>query len=148
MQVEHIQPSRLLLVIHGPNIAASSSFSAMMRRCDMVNTASNVFADLYPYLDADPELGRDSFLPNMLDGLTTNGELHALYNSTEIISLSALEKYVGDGKNLSIDDYRRIIAENDELAAMFGPWTMLITPTAPATSTMTASKRCLSGAAK
>lgn len=89
---------------------------------DMVNTTSNVFADLYPYLDADPELGRDSFLPNMLDGLSTNGELHALYNSTEIISLAALEKYVGDGKNLSIDDFRRIIAENDELAAMFGPW--------------------------
>lgn len=104
-----------------PDLVLMSS-SYLDEAGDMVNTASNVFADLYPYLDADPELGRDSFLPNMLDGLTTNGELHALYNSTEIISLSALEKYVGDGKNLSIDDYRRIIAENDELAAMFGPW--------------------------
>ena len=57
-----------------PDLVLMSS-SYLDEAGDMVNTASNVFADLYPYLDADPELGLDSFLPNMLDGLTTNGEL-------------------------------------------------------------------------
>ena len=89
---------------------------------DRINLESNVFDDLYPYLDADTELDRMSFLPNFLDGLTTNGELHSLYNSCMIYSLSALEKYVGDGKNLSLDDYRRIVKENSELQAMFPSW--------------------------
>lgn len=89
---------------------------------DRINLESNVFDDLYPYLDADTELDRMSFLPNFLDGLTTNGELHSLYNSCMIYSLSALERYVGDGKNLSLDDYRRIVKENSELQAMFPSW--------------------------
>lgn len=39
-----------------PDLVLMSS-SYLDEAGDMVNTASNVFADLYPYLDADPELG-------------------------------------------------------------------------------------------
>ena len=43
-----------------------------------ISTASAAFADLYPFLDADGELSRDSFLPNLLNYLEVGGELREI----------------------------------------------------------------------
>lgn len=50
----------------------------------VLDTSSKYFEDLYPYLDADAELGRESFLPGLLPALERHGELHELWSKVEI----------------------------------------------------------------
>ena len=87
-----------------------------------VNTASPVFLDLYPLLDRDPELGRESFLPNLLETLSVNGELHELWTEVNIATLAARVSDVGDGRGLTTADYDRILAENEQYQAIFQPF--------------------------
>lgn len=84
-----------------------------------VNTASPVFQDLYPLLDADPELSRESFLPRLLEDLSVNGELHELWTEVNVITLAARVSDVGDGKGLTTADYDRILAESGHYDAVF-----------------------------
>ncbi len=84
-----------------------------------VNTASSAFLDLYPLLDADPELSRESFLPRLLEDLSVNGELHELWTEVNVITLAARVSDVGDGKGLSTADYDRILAESGHYDAVF-----------------------------
>lgn len=84
-----------------------------------INTATSAFEDLYPYLDADPELGRDSFLPNLLEDLSVSGELHELWTEVNVYTLAARAADVGDGRGLTTADYDRILAESDQYQALF-----------------------------
>lgn len=54
-----------------------------------VNTSSQYYDDLYPYIDADPELSREDFLPNLLTSLETGGELHELWTGVRLRSMPA-----------------------------------------------------------
>lgn len=56
-----------------------------------INTATDEFVDLYPFIDTDAELSRESFIPNFLDALTVKGELHELWPSTAVNTLVAME---------------------------------------------------------
>lgn len=96
---------------------AAGSFDLLVFHNE-INTSSSSFEDLYPYLDADGELSRESFLPNLLESLSVKGELHQIWNSVMISTLIAQEEYVGDGRGLSIADCERIVAENDELQSV------------------------------
>lgn len=49
------------------------------------------FADLYPLLDADPELSRESFVPGLLPGLESNGRLNEIWSGFSIYT------FVSDG---------------------------------------------------
>ena len=60
-----------------------------------INTASPAFLDLYPLLDSDPELSRESFLPSLLDALSVNGQLHELWTEVNIATLAARVSDVG-----------------------------------------------------
>ena len=86
---------------------------------DNVNTDSSFFEDLYPYIDSDPDLSRESFLPNFLEALSSGGELHQLWERTEMNSLLARASDVGDGAGMKPEDYNRIAAENENYAAVF-----------------------------
>lgn len=84
-----------------------------------LNTASDAFDDLYPYIDGDGELSRGSFLPNLLEGLAVNGELHELWMATGVNTLAARVSDVGDGVDLTADDYERIVEQSEEYEAVF-----------------------------
>lgn len=84
-----------------------------------LNTASAAFEDLYPYIDGDEELSRESFLPNLLEGLSVNGELHELWMDVGITTLAARVSDVGDGTGLTVDDYDRIVRESGKYEAVF-----------------------------
>lgn len=47
------------------------------------------FADLYPFIDKDPDLGRESFIPWMLEGLERQGRLPQIWSSFSIYTLDA-----------------------------------------------------------
>lgn len=86
---------------------------------DSLNTSSDYFDDLYPYIDSDSSLSRDSFLPNLLESTSFNGELHQLWNCVAINSLVGNASYVGDGKGITPTDCLRIVNENEQIKAVF-----------------------------
>ena len=84
-----------------------------------LDTKSAYFDDLYTFIDNDPDLSRESFIPNFLESLTYNGELHQLCTSVSITTLAARVSDVGDGYGLTPADYNRIVAESDHYETVF-----------------------------
>lgn len=86
---------------------------------DNVNTCSELYEDLYPYIDADPDLKREDFLPGLLEAASGGGALRQLWDYVVIDTLAARESDVGEGLGLSPEDYNRILAENENYTAIF-----------------------------
>ena len=84
-----------------------------------VNTISNEFEDLYSYIDNDKELSRDSFLPNLLEGLTVDGELHELWIDTSINTIAARVSDVGTRAEMTVEDYEQIVAGSEKYVSVF-----------------------------
>lgn len=63
------------------------------------------FADMYPYLDSDAELSRDSFLPNFLKVNESDGKLVTLPDSFCINTIAARTEHIGGaGENWTMDE--------------------------------------------
>lgn len=77
------------------------------------------YDDLYEYIDADDTLSRDSFLPNLLEAMSRDGELKFLCRQVTIASFVARRSAVGDGYGLLPSDYERIMAENPGYQSLF-----------------------------
>lgn len=84
-----------------------------------INTDNDLFDDLYPYIDADETLSREDFLPNLLEAMSRGGALRRMWSSTGISTMAASSSVVGGGKGLSVEDYDRIVAENDAYQVRF-----------------------------
>lgn len=83
-----------------------------------INTGSSSFEDLYPYIDGDEELSRESFIPNLLSSMSIHGELHQIWNSVMISTMIAREDIVGDGRRLTVVDCERLVAENRDIQSL------------------------------
>lgn len=77
------------------------------------------YDDLYEYIDADDTLSRESFLPNLLEAMSRDGELKFLCRQVTIATFVARESAVGDGYGLLPSDYERIMAENPGYQSLF-----------------------------
>lgn len=77
----------------------------------------NAFLDLYLYIDRD--IGRESFIPNILETLEDNGRLHELWEGVEIRTLAARTADVAGRSSLTPQDYQQIAAGSDEYEAVF-----------------------------
>ena len=53
-----------------------------------IDTAGG-FTDLYPFLDADPELSRESFVPGLLPGIERNGRLSEIWSGFSICTFAS-----------------------------------------------------------
>ena len=85
---------------------------------DEINTSTSFFDDLYQYIDADEELSRESFLPNLLDSLSIQGELHQMWNGVSIATMFAREDVVGAGRGLTVADCERLVSEHDDIQSI------------------------------
>ena len=83
-----------------------------------LDTSSDAFEDLYPYIDSDKTLGRDAFLPGLLPALETNGELHELWTSTIIMSLAIRTRDAGGKTEFTADDLIQIFQQNGNYTYM------------------------------
>ena len=70
---------------------------------DTVNPAA--FANLYEFIDKDPDISRDDFLPNVLEGMERDGRMVALAPTFEFHTVTAKGSYTGVRENWSIDDF-------------------------------------------
>lgn len=100
------------------DLVAGKAFDLVLFN-DSINTCSDYFDDLYPYIDADPDLSRDSFLPNLLESTSVHGQLHQLWNQTAISSLAGKYSYIGNGEGFTTADYLRIVKDNEQILAVF-----------------------------
>ncbi len=67
--------------------------------------AKGLLADLYPMIDADAELNREDFFPNVFSALEVNGGLYAACAGFSIRSLVGASSVVGDEPGWTFDDY-------------------------------------------
>ncbi|MDE5556200.1 MAG: ABC transporter substrate-binding protein [Ruminococcus sp.] len=84
---------------------------------DSYGRNSGLFADMYTFLDNDPDLSREDFLPNILTGLERDGKLYHLGTSFIIDAVPASSDS-GIPENWTVDDMIKIyenLGENDIL---------------------------------
>lgn len=84
---------------------------------DCLNTSSNAFEDLLPYIDRD--MSRDEFLPNFIDAFSSGGELHTISSQVTIQCVFAREEDVGKGIGLTPADYTQILRNSEKYHALF-----------------------------
>lgn len=84
---------------------------------NLLDVKSDAFLNLYPYIDKD--FGRDSFIPNILETLSDNGQLHELWEGVEIRTLAARTADVEGRENLTPWDYQQIAADSGQYDAVF-----------------------------
>lgn len=84
-----------------------------------LDVSSENFEDLYQYIDADPDMSRDDFIPGILDALSDNEQLHELWESADISTMAARTADVEGRENISPLDYQEILAANPQYEAVF-----------------------------
>ena len=88
---------------------------------DCIDTSSDYYEDLLPYIDASDSLGRESFLPNLLESMTINGELHQLWDQASVNTFASRKAYVGERTDLTLNDCLEIISSSTEPCSLFDP---------------------------
>lgn len=86
-----------------------------------INTSSNLFADLYPWIDQSNAIQRSSFIHALPKALAINDELHEIWTAFEMntfIARSADAQY----SPLTIEDYNNIAVIRGEEYTVFENW--------------------------
>ena len=76
--------------------------------------AKGLLEDLYPYIDADAEIKRDDFLPNVLQALEENGKPCSTISTFNIVTLAGAAQIVGDKPGWSYSDVVAALARMPE----------------------------------
>ncbi|MDE6424982.1 MAG: ABC transporter substrate-binding protein [Ruminococcus sp.] len=84
---------------NAPDIIPFGSYAPL----DSYGRNSELFADMYTFLDNDPDLSREDFLPNILTGLERDGKLYQLGTSF-IINANPTSSDSGIPENWTVDD--------------------------------------------
>ena len=85
-----------------------------------IYAAKGLLADLYPWLDREPELKAD-LVPSVLQSLeTAGGKLTQLCPDYVLYTCAAPRRYVGDADRWTLADLERICAENPDLTLRGG----------------------------
>ncbi|MDR0906517.1 MAG: extracellular solute-binding protein [Oscillospiraceae bacterium] len=70
-----------------------------------IYTSKGVFEDLYPYLDADENLGgRAALVPSVLSALETDGKLYQLVYDFDVWTVASPRSAVGDRTSWTVDE--------------------------------------------
>ncbi|MBR1457208.1 MAG: extracellular solute-binding protein [Oscillospiraceae bacterium] len=83
--------------------------------------AKGLLEDLYPYLDADPDLARGDFFENVLHGMEVGGGLYQVSPGFTVITLMGPSDVVGDTPGWTYDEFDAVVAELPEGCTALGP---------------------------
>lgn len=81
--------------------------------------AKGLFADLYGLMENDPEISRDSFLPNILQAMEKDGKLYSVTDSFNLCAYAAKKSLTGDVSSITFDEANDIVASMPEGAQLF-----------------------------
>lgn len=66
--------------------------------------SKGLFADLNPFIDKDPDMNREDFLPNIMDAFSVDGKLYQIVPNFNIMTVAAKSKFVGNEPGWTIDE--------------------------------------------
>lgn len=84
-----------------------------------LNVKSDLFDNLYNYIDDDPEICREDFIPGILTALSDGDQLHELWETVTINTIAARTSDVEGRENLRPEDYIKILDSNNNYEAIF-----------------------------
>ncbi len=96
---------------------------------DLIQTDSLPFAryagqgvleDLWPYIDNDPDLGRDKLMIRPLEAAQTNGKLFQIFSSFSIRTAAGATRAVGDRMSWTLKEMQEALANMPEGCTYFG----------------------------
>ncbi|MDR2572158.1 MAG: extracellular solute-binding protein, partial [Oscillospiraceae bacterium] len=73
-----------------------------------------VFADLYEFFDADPDINREDYVDSVLKALETDGKLYTMAPSFEIDTLIGKKSVVGADMGWTWDEFFALLDKNPE----------------------------------
>lgn len=72
--------------------------------------SKGVLMDLTDKYEADKEIDKSDFLQNIMDAFRTDGKMFVVVPSFTIVGVSGKTKYIGDGKDLTLEKAKKIAA--------------------------------------
>ncbi len=84
--------------------------------------AKGLLEDLYPWIDADPELDRSDFLPNVLRAMEQKGKLYQICSGFELYTVLGASSVVGDEPGWSFEELNQALAKMPEGCSVLGPY--------------------------
>ena len=84
--------------------------------------SAGILEDLYPYIDADPELSRQDFFPNIMTALELDGHLYLAVPDFMLETVVGSAAVVGTEAGLSYDEYYQCLASMPEGCRGFAPY--------------------------
>jgi ABC-type glycerol-3-phosphate transport system substrate-binding protein len=84
--------------------------------------STGLFEDLYPFIDADPELSRGSFVEGILEASESGGGLYKLFPYFNISTLIGNPYFVGDYPGWGMDEFQAVIRANPQADTPLGSW--------------------------
>ncbi|MBR5094167.1 MAG: extracellular solute-binding protein [Oscillospiraceae bacterium] len=84
--------------------------------------AKGLLEDLYPWIDADPELSREDFLPSVLQAAELDGGLYQASPGFVILTLIGAPQVVGDEPGWTFDEMEAALATMPEGCLVMDPY--------------------------
>ncbi len=82
--------------------------------------AKGILEDLWPFIDNDPELGRDKLMVRPLEANQQDGRLYEIFGSFSIRTVAGAGKIVGDRMSWTLADLNEALAKMPEGCTIFG----------------------------
>lgn len=82
--------------------------------------AKGYLEDLWPMIDGDPEITRESLMENVFKAAEDNGKLYQVFDSFAIVTAIGARKVVGDRMSWTLQELQDTLATMPEGCAIFG----------------------------
>lgn len=81
--------------------------------------SKGLFADIYEFIDNDPELNREDYFENVFEAFSRDGELYCIVPSFSVNTVIAKQSDVGNVKGWTMEEAIKILKSKPEGTAMF-----------------------------
>lgn len=83
---------------------------------------SSYLVDLYPYIDADPDVDRDMFVPTVISSLELNGQLTSLPAAFVVLTMTARVADVGERTDWTIEELQNLWEQRTDDIFLMSGW--------------------------
>lgn len=83
--------------------------------------SGGILEDLWPYIESDPELGRENVMAHVLDCASVDGRLYQVFSSFSIMTAAVPEEIAGRRTGWTLEDLQAAMAAMPEGCQAFSP---------------------------
>lgn len=81
--------------------------------------AKGILEDLWPYIDNDPDLGREALMENVFKAAEQDGKLYQIFSNFSIQTVGGAPSVVGDRLSWTLEDMKAALASMPEGCMLF-----------------------------